>query len=163
MANYADIVELVGKTVEVIGQDSDGSDGNDRLVIRTTDGKVYIFTHQQDCCENVYIEDICGDLSDLLGSPLLQAEESSNDYDESNPPPDFTPSYEGQTFDGSEAWTFYKFATISGSVTIRWCGSSNGYYSVSVGLFVEDVAVTSEDDGAWGVVSPRPDDDPVWN
>lgn len=83
--------------------------------------------HQQDCCEDVFIEDICGDLDDLVGSPLLQAEEVTNH--DSGPLNEYDESY---------TWTFYKFATVNGSVTIRWYGSSNGYYSEYVDVRVVD-------------------------
>jgi hypothetical protein len=41
--------------------------------------------HDQDCCESVRIEEIIGDLKDLIGSPILEAEEVSSD-DEPAPP-----------------------------------------------------------------------------
>lgn len=98
---------------------------DDYLVFYTSDGERYIMHHFQDCCEDVYIEDINGDLDDLLGSPILQAEQvvSQDETPEGVEQPSSQESY---------TWTFYKFATIKGYVTIRWFGSSNGYYSESV-------------------------------
>jgi hypothetical protein len=75
----------------------------------------------------VEIDDICGDLNDLIGTPILFAECVGN--------PDYEPSEEEderRSNHDSYTWTFYKFSTIKGSVTVRWCGSSNGYYSEEV-------------------------------
>ena len=81
--------------------------------------------HDQDCCENVQIEDICGDINDLVGSVILNAEEVSND--------EYEKEWEStQEYIESFTWTFYKFATQKGYVDIRWLGESNGYYSESV-------------------------------
>jgi hypothetical protein len=91
-----------------------------------TQDSSYVFFHEQDCCESVYIEDICGDLSDLESTPILNVEEViSNKYDTEDSPKPCT-DYDSCT------WTFYKFSTIKGSVTVRWFGESNGYYSESV-------------------------------
>lgn len=107
--------ELLGKTIEEIKVKDKNEDN--KILIKLTNGKYYKFYHEQDCCESVSIESITGDLEDLLNNPLLEAEEVTDSQDDDC---------------GSTTYTFYKFSTIKGSVTVRWIGSSNGYYSESV-------------------------------
>lgn len=119
----AEISELIGKTVVSIGEK------DDELIFICATGEKYKMYHPQDCCESVSIEDIVGDLQDLVGSPILKAEEVSN-YEPTSKE-DIERTKEANDW-GSCTWTFYKFATIKGYVDIRWFGESNGYYSESV-------------------------------
>ena len=114
---YTKMSELMGKTLSSVVNNS-----NEELIFTTDDGVQYIMYHCQDCCENVYIEDICGDLEDLVNTPILLAEESSNRDGVA------LPDYDSESY----TWTFYRFRTIKGSVDIRWYGSSNGYYGEGV-------------------------------
>lgn len=116
--------ELIGKTLTNVIV----SDNKDQIDFVADDGTTYRMYHIQDCCESVDIEDITGDLSDLIGSPILKAEEST---DTGSPKTEEYGSGYSYT-DESSTWTFYKLATIKGYVDIRWYGSSNGYYSESV-------------------------------
>ena len=116
-----DKLALLGKTILKIRKPEPA---DDELTFIFTDGTMVKFCHQQDCCERVYIEDVCGDLGDLVGVPLILAEEVVSHDPPEGSPRDYHPD--------SETWTFYKFSTIKGSVTIRWFGESNGYYSESV-------------------------------
>jgi hypothetical protein len=70
--------------------------------------------------------DIVGDIKDLIGHPLLIAEEVTNEQDV-NPEGVKVPGWQD-----SFTWTFYKLATVKGYVTISWYGESNGYYNESV-------------------------------
>ena len=112
-----DISELIGKTLLKIDKQ------DDEITFFCSSGEAYKLYHSQDCCESVCIEDIVGDLDDLIGASILKA---SEDTSEVNP--------EGIVKDDQDSftWTFYNFATTKGYVTIRFYGESNGYYSESV-------------------------------
>lgn len=112
----AKIADLLGETIVKV----EGEAGDNTLTLELKNGKKFHMYHSQDCCESVSIEDICGDMKDLIDLPLLMAEEVSS---ENEPAPPNADSY---------TWTFYKLGTVKGAVTIRWLGESNGYYSESV-------------------------------
>jgi len=119
METNINISEFVGKTFVSINV-------RDEFIDFLTDKKEkYQMYHEQDCCETVYVDDICGNIVDLLESPILKAEErTSND----------NPKKGQEYYEDSFTWTFYEIATIKGSVTIKWYGESNGYYSEEVSI-----------------------------
>ncbi len=128
----AEVSELIGKTIINIQRE------NEELIFFCEDGSKYKMYHDQDCCESVTIDDINGDLSDLVGSPIILAKEStSTELSEKQlAEKEKQKIEEGDDYhdygDESFLWTFYKLATIKGYVDIRWYGTSNGYYSETV-------------------------------
>ena len=106
--------EFIGKTITNIKKVH-----SDELHFEFNDGGSLKMFHEQDCCEEVYIEDIIGDLEGLYNSPITMFEQTSK-YG--------TVKSWGDT----ATWTFYKIATVKGYVTLRWLGTSNGYYSEKV-------------------------------
>lgn len=116
-----EISDLIGKTlVDVIGMVKDSQE----IRFITSDGKVYSMYHEQYCCEAVDVYDVCGDREDLIGTPILEARESSSH----DSPEGVTDKWDTE----NQTWTFYTLRTIKGSVDIRWYGESNGYYSEAV-------------------------------
>lgn len=111
------IEELIGKTFSRVEQIR--ADEGDEIVFEL-DGGTYRMMHIQDCCEHVVIEEIHGDLGDLVGTPIVAASHDSNGED---------------TEDGACEWHLYHLRTHKGTVTLRWYGESNGYYSTRVALY----------------------------
>jgi hypothetical protein len=113
--------DIMGKTMTSVVQV-----GKEEIRFHCNDGTEYVMYHAQDCCESVYIEDVCGNLEWLENTPITVSEESSNREDTY-----YTYSDGERHRDGSHTWTFYRIGTMNGTVVIRWYGSSNGYYSES--------------------------------
>ena len=132
------IENLIGLTLVAAERGSASNEYNSGDAFRfvTDTGREFIMYHSQDCCESVYVESVEGDLQDLVGTPILRAEEKTSDdnFGTYVKDPD-------SWADDSNTWTFYTLATIKGYVDIRWHGSSNGYYSESVDV----VETTAED------------------
>jgi len=117
------ISDMMNKTiVEIEARDNE-------LSFIDSEGLIYTFWHNQDCCETVVIEDICGDLDDLKESPILMAEETIHQSIERSHP---------MSKGDRTTYTFYKFATVKGYVTVRWYGESNGCYSERVDFKISE-------------------------
>ena len=109
--NFSDL-----KGQKVLSIDEDYHHGRDDGFCLITDKGQYVVIHSQECCEHVWIEDITGDLKDLIGEEILLAEEVSSEDEK----------------DEDLIWTFYKIQTMHGDVTIRWCANTNSYYGTEV-------------------------------
>ena len=104
----------------------------DKLTFENDDEK-FVFEHYQDCCETVEIKDIVGDLKDLQDTPILFAE--------------MTWKAAIDEYSDSYTWSFYKFRTICGDVTVAWHGESNGYYSETVDRSYVNKKAQGDQDG----------------
>lgn len=111
---------LQGETIVAL---AGAAPGSDEITITTASGRTFRMKHYQDCCEEVSVEEVVGDVNAIVGHRLLLARMDTH--------------REGKSY--SDTWTFYHLATVKGTVTLRWLGSSNGYYSEEVS-FGEEVA-----------------------
>lgn len=110
---------LIGKTISEI---SGLNPGSEEVYITCTDGKRYKMYHWQDCCESVAVDEVVGDISDIIGHEIIKAEEKTNSDD----------TFGRVQYPDSFTWTFYTIATNKGYLDIKWLGQSNGYYSERV-------------------------------
>lgn len=111
-----DLQQLTGLTiVSVDGAES----GSDEIIFTLSGGAEFKMYHEQGCCESVSVEDVCGDIHDVIDAKIVHFEERV---------------VSGDTDYGSYIATFYDIQTTKGCVNIRWNGESNGYYSESVSV-----------------------------
>lgn len=116
---------LVGKTIHHI---TGMNEYSPEVKIITECEHEFIFTHLQDCCEDVSLVDFelgCDDFSAaVIVSAKLETNESYSDCEYDDYP--------------SQTWSFYKIETTKGEIWMRWLGKSNGYYSESVDFLMLD-------------------------
>lgn len=122
------ISDLVGKTFNEVVYDKHSDE------IRFNGPVSFRMAHDQECCEHVSVEDINGDLDDLIGTEILVAESREADHRDKAEAVLNKLKGEEAYDDDMNLWTFYTIRTIKGSVDIRWYGHSNGYYGVSVNV-----------------------------
>lgn len=117
MRPYKSFDILNGSIITEIKGMEEGSEEITFTTIKDGTTNTYRMWHEQDCCENVWLSDICGDVEDLLFAEVIHAEEREEWR---------------ETDWGTATWTFYDIQTTKGCVNLRWVGESNGYYSESV-------------------------------
>ena len=104
-----DIPNLIGSVVDDIQQNTE------TLTIKLQDGRTYLFGHEQECCEKVYLADMNGDINDLIGQTITIAHFSES------------PDKKSTT-----AWTFVHLSSPKGSLVIRWNADTDTQYSTDV-------------------------------
>lgn len=113
--SFSKIDEMIGQTFNAVER----SEHDEHLLFRAEDVH-FKFMHRQEGDETVVLESVCGNLSDLVGVPILMASE-------------WTTSNRDNPF-RTHTRTSYKFGTVKGSVLVQWLGTSDGQDSEEVSL-----------------------------
>ncbi|HGY9636215.1 hypothetical protein RDI61_01600 [Pseudomonas plecoglossicida] len=117
--------QLLGITLSEI---LEAEKGSGRIILLTACGRTFSMHHYDLCSEEVSLDDVEGDISDIVGSPITLAAKTTS--------PDTPEDAQDRLTQLSQTWTFYRIGTAKGLVVLRWFGESNGYYSEEVD-FVE--------------------------
>lgn len=73
--NYLKFEDMVGKTFTDVRKLTDAIADSDAILFTVSPSEQYAMVYHADCCASCYIEDICGDLNDLVGSvPHLRSQ-----------------------------------------------------------------------------------------
>ena len=104
--------DMLGKTMKLVVVDED----EETVVLMAVDGEKYRFF--EDIHSGVRMDGVSGDLSNLVGSPLLVADERVESSSVR-----IQGLHEEWEF---RTWTFHEFATAKGSVTVRWSSHTDG-------------------------------------
>lgn len=93
-------------------------------VIFKNENETVFFSHDQSCCENVQFESTDIPFEELQGHKILSAKCR-------------TTIRETDAGDDRDTWYIFDIEGV-GTATMRWSGSSNGWYSTMVDVYVQD-------------------------
>lgn len=129
---------LVGKTFTKIEIDKNYSKS---ILFTCSDGSEYSMYHAQDCCEQVRLEEVIGDVEDLLNTPICIAEGTCNAKNECNSENGLLyVGYDDGAEDDFYTWTFYTLRTQKGTVVLRWKGDNGESDCYSAVVMLEEVS-----------------------
>ena len=121
--NRCKIDELVGKAVRGLAY-------SDEYFQILTDDCIYIFYHEYNCCESVWLTQVDGISDKIIGSRIVIAEVVTKTGEDV--------AIDTDNYD-SVTYSFYKIGTSKGMIDFRFQGVSNGYYSETVDLVKVEV------------------------
>ena len=122
---HADIKEVneAFKNKKILSVSGFDLDNGDECLINFDNNEFIQIYHAQDCCEDVWLEDISGD-TNLEGAIFYEIIEKECNKDALN------------KGDDSFTWAFYTIRTSKGYLDLRWYGTSNGYYSENIDFLI---------------------------
>jgi len=100
---------------------------SDKIEIFFEDNYRMILEHDQDCCEQVYVDQVDNDVNRHIGAIFYELIEKIVTNKE-------CPQWSVKEYNDSMTATFYDLITSKGRLSFRWKGESNGYYSESVNV-----------------------------
>lgn len=99
----------------------------------STHGGIVVVRVAEDCCNDSWIESIDGDITQILDSPVTRFEIVSQSVDTRK----IEIKDEDFRLQNDATWSFVKIDTKKGGVTIRFLGTSSGFYCEEASVFFE--------------------------
>lgn len=115
---------VVGQEVVSIAKNRNSDNEIEELILYFKSGNRLHIYHDCDCCESVILIDIVGgNIDELVGQKIVSIKSVYKRSDER------LFGEDSGYLDDSNTWTFVTISTLKDDITLRWHGSSNGYYS----------------------------------
>lgn len=121
----AEFSDLTGKTIIKI----EGAEvGSNEIRIFCSDGSIYLMLHLFEDDEEVYVENISGEIHSIINSPITMTEKVIlMDCDMTEERKDLLERMKSMYVASSYTWIWFKLSTETSEVMIRWFATSDFY------------------------------------